>query len=530
MAKKEYIIAPAGHGKTHYIANFVKSLDLKKALVLTHTNAGLNSLIRKFKKEGIKTENYDIFTIDSFSVRYAMAYPGLSGLLKQPETNAEYKLCREGVLEVFEMDFLMDFLISNYSIIIVDEYQDCSDVQHKLLIKISEKIDCLILGDPMQGIFDFDGKATLVSWEEIRENFTESPEKLVEPWRWRKRMENGKNHEELGQWIKDTRIKLEEGLEIEFNGVDIDFYNVEAEAKKEFEEIKAKQPLKPPNFINVLETVKKKRIRSAIKEYDEVLILVNDPTPLGVGREKMSRGLYGMQVLDAMNFEPLYDFLRKVQGNDVKDAFYCIKMLLKMCATRIDELFLAQIETRIKKLWEGVNTKKIIQLRSIKIKKEDSKSLIIINRLYQLFLDVLEFDNLKKVAALLKLMCAVEDALSQLTFKSKANNYSYGILYRRDVFYSAKSALSRYIDQSGKNSLEECGKQIRQRISYVGRNFRKVIGTTLLTKGLEFDCVIIDDPEKFNVKHLYVALSRAKKKILILGNSQRIKKERPENL
>jgi DNA helicase-2/ATP-dependent DNA helicase PcrA len=58
----------------------------------------------------------------------------------------------------------------------------------------------------------------------------------------------------------------------------------------------------------------------------------------------------------------------------------------------------------------------------------------------------------------------------------------------------------------------------------VGRKmYGKFIGTTLLTKGLEFDVVIILDVNKFNdCKNLYVALSRCTTRLIVLGGSSKI--------
>ena len=527
MAKKEYIIAPAGHGKTHYIARLVNDLTERKALVLTHTNAGLNSLVRKLKKERIPPEKYDVFTIDSFSVKYATAYPPLSGVLKQPQTNAEYDQCRKGVLKVFEMEFLQKFLDSTYSLIIVDEYQDCSEIQHKFILKISANIDYVILGDPMQGIFDFQGQTTLVNWEDIRKDFTESSIKLEDPWRWRQKGSNGKSHEELGEWIQDARNKLKEGEEIEFTGVNIDFCNSRSEATKVLESIKQRSP-KPP-LTTIIESIKKRKIREAIKDDDEVLILVVDPTPLGKVRQKMSYGLYNVQVIDAMDFAPFYDFLRRVEGDNVQDVFEAISEFLKMCVTKIDGLFLKQIETKVKKLWGDVNRKTISELRCMPINKDDKKLEKKINHLYQLFLNILESRVMDRIIALFDLVIAIENSFHHLYVKETGGRKT-GNIYRRDILSSVKSALLRYIDQGGKKSLEEYGRQIRRRISYVGRGFKRVIATTLLTKGLEYDHVIIHNPDSFETKHLYVALSRAKRKITILENNRRIRKEKPENL
>ena len=48
----------------------------------------------------------------------------------------------------------------------------------------------------------------------------------------------------------------------------------------------------------------------------------------------------------------------------------------------------------------------------------------------------------------------------------------------------------------------------------------KHIGTTLLTKGLEFDVVVVLDAQKYDCpKHLYVALTRCCKRLIVVSNN-----------
>lgn len=62
-------------------------------------------------------------------------------------------------------------------------------------------------------------------------------------------------------------------------------------------------------------------------------------------------------------------------------------------------------------------------------------------------------------------------------------------------------------------------KKNRDVLRRVGRNIKgRCIGTTLLTKGLEFDVVIVLNAHLFtNPKHLYVALTRASKKLIVIS-------------
>lgn len=59
-----------------------------------------------------------------------------------------------------------------------------------------------------------------------------------------------------------------------------------------------------------------------------------------------------------------------------------------------------------------------------------------------------------------------------------------------------------------RNSKRHIGKSIR------GRN----IGTTLLTKGLEFETVVILNAQQFNCpKNFYVAITRASKRLVVFS-------------
>lgn len=80
-------------------------------------------------------------------------------------------------------------------------------------------------------------------------------------------------------------------------------------------------------------------------------------------------------------------------------------------------------------------------------------------------------------------------------------------------------SFSRALKEAGQNNISvyEAMKNGRNAVRRSGRKVHgKCIGTTLLTKGLEFDTVAILDAHKFECpKHLYVALTRCCKKLII---------------
>jgi DNA helicase-2/ATP-dependent DNA helicase PcrA len=86
---------------------------------------------------------------------------------------------------------------------------------------------------------------------------------------------------------------------------------------------------------------------------------------------------------------------------------------------------------------------------------------------------------------------------------------------REEVFRSFRSALKSAASEN--ITVYEAMKRNRNIIRRAGRKvLGKCIGTTLLTKGLEFDTVVIIDAHKFTCpKHLYVALTRCCKNLII---------------
>jgi len=73
-------------------------------------------------------------------------------------------------------------------------------------------------------------------------------------------------------------------------------------------------------------------------------------------------------------------------------------------------------------------------------------------------------------------------------------------------------------------SISEAIKYNRDILRQIGRKVEgKCIGTTLLTKGLEFDIVIVLNFQDFEDKNnFYVAITRACKKLILIGNTHQI--------
>ncbi|MBL6464459.1 MAG: AAA family ATPase [Senegalimassilia sp.] len=157
-------IAPAGYGKTQAIVNRVKDTE-GKALVLTHTNAGVTALGNRLRLAGVEPACCEVSTIASYCEKWVKAYPKTAGFdeLSTFTGSAYYDQLYPAAGQVFSKDWAQHVLSESYSCVIVDEYQDCTICQQEALFALSAGLDFIVYGDPMQSIFI--GLGILSAWK-----------------------------------------------------------------------------------------------------------------------------------------------------------------------------------------------------------------------------------------------------------------------------------------------------------------------------------------------------------------------------
>lgn len=200
------VVAPAGHGKTEIIANIAAMGQ--RALILTHTHAGVHAIRSRLKRLGIPHTRVAVDTIAGWCMRYAHAFPGVARPPPDmPRNSDEWDQLHRGAALALGVPAIRQVIAASYDRILIDEYQDCHGLQHQLAAELSSIVPTLVFGDPMQGIFEFAG-ATLDWDRDIHPAFPLAGT-LETPHRW-----SGKNPD-LGQWIAETRIKLMRGEPID---------------------------------------------------------------------------------------------------------------------------------------------------------------------------------------------------------------------------------------------------------------------------------------------------------------------------
>lgn len=457
---KGYVIAPAGYGKTHLIALAVNEAN-QRQLILTHTFAGVNSIQNKMKAERVASSKYQIDTIASWALRLCLAYPRNSVWTVEAPEGKQWSQLYESCCRLLKKDFIRHIISSTYSGLYVDEYQDCSQLQHSLICLLAEFFPCRILGDPMQAIFDF--ADTPVDWESSIYPSFECLGQLETPWRW-----NNVGADRLGAWLKEVRETLQ-------NGGQIDLSQTLPDGVKRIEV--DLNDFKNPRRYTVFYDFLKDSGASVIA------IQSGDQQSKSKGH-LLARNLTGkFSSIEEVECKEMFSFLKKHESAEsVSQCFSFVRDFAKKCLTGVDKTLTAGTKRcEISKKTSKTKYPLILEAANNYLKNPGS-------------------ENIKVFFSLLK-----------------ANPETN--LYRRDLFNRFMNVLDMHINSDHPTLLESAN--IYQRdFRYSGRPLRynKQISTTLLVKGLEYDHAVILGVDSLNAKELYVAMTRGSKSLTIISS------------
>lgn len=460
---KGYVIAPAGYGKTHLIAMAVKAAS-KKQLILTHTFAGVNSIKAKMTALGVPSSKYQIDTIASWSLRLCLAYPKTSGWKVEHPTSKQWNKLYECCSRLLGKQFVRRVVAATYAGVYVDEYQDCSDMQHGLVCVFAEFMPCRILGDPMQAIFDFGGdEGKPVDWTVcVYPTFT-CLGQLDTPWRWKTT-----GDPKLGDWLKKARETLEQGQKIDLsNGLPACVKR--AHTTPEF--------LAPKQYSSLMDLLGSR---------DSVIALHGGDQQSKNKTHLLARTMGGkFSSIEEVEGKDLHSFIKKlVAAQTTQQGFLLALVFSKKCFTGIGDILTA-------------GTKKGEVAKQSKVTK------------YPVVLHAANaYLNSPTSAHLRAFFLALKD-----NPKTSA--------YRRDLLYRFLNVLKIHIDGGGP-TLVDAANLYQREMRRTGRpiSHRKLIGTTLLVKGLEYDHAVILDADTLDAKDLYVAMTRGAKTLTIIGEQR----------
>ena len=459
-----YVVAPAGYGKTHLIAESV-ARSTGRQLILTHTYAGVNSLRRKMRVLSVSDKFYRIDTIASWALRLSISYSGTSGWeIERPDNNEQWAALYEACAGLLDHEFVRRIVRASYDGLYVDEYQDCSIAQHGIVLKLARDIPTRVLGDPLQGIFDFAGQYPVDWVRDVEANFG-CLGMLDVPHRW---IQVGTG--DLGAWLNDVRRCLLQGQPVDLNG-------------DRPRSVRLIQPDADPQKLlqsqgNICRYFDCDRAHT-------VIAIHRGSQEYKAKCHILSRNLSGrFSSIEEIEGKDLFSFIRKIDREHTDAArLKHLVTFAKQCMTSVAQSLPA-----------GTARGNPVNIRA----------------------NTRNPDVARRANAYLAAPTSAAMASFLLALRSTANvNVIRADLFNRALGVLGKHAL--YPELSLMEAAEKYHGEFRYKGRPVGR--RRLIGTTLLIKGLEFDHAIVLDAKSLSKKELYVALTRGARSLTIISTS-----------
>lgn len=290
-ADRGSVTAPAGCGKTQLIANnLVAHAGSKPVLVLTHTNAGAAALRLRLQRAEVPSSNYRVATLDGFAMRLISWFPGRSGhdprILLLDDRNNDYPAIRQAALALLEGRHITAALKATYSRAFVDEYQDCNLMQHAIVNALADALPTVVLGDPMQAIFNFRNNR-LVQWRQ--DVLTAFPRlgRLQTPWRW-----INAGAEDLGHWLLQARDELRMGRPVDLRA---------APPRVEWIQLDGADP----------DARRRAAAQTRLRADEANILIVGDSMQVG-GRHQLTSQTPGATVVENVELTDLMSFARRL--------------------------------------------------------------------------------------------------------------------------------------------------------------------------------------------------------------------------
>lgn len=459
------VTAPAGCGKTYLIAEtLTRHHGEKPILVLTHTNAGVAALRKRLDDRGVTPRAYKLSTIDGWAIRLISQFPKRSehdsSILSLANPKNDYPKIRDAAWKLLKSEHISDVLKASYDRLIVDEYQDCSIPQHAIVYFAAKILPTCVLGDDMQSIFGWQGNE-LADWNKhVCTHFPVAGE-LGTPWRW-----NNAGKQKFGEWLLEVRKKLIAGEAIDLQKAppEVVWVKLDGTAQDRERQLEAAR-VKPDN------------------ESECVLIIGNSKSP--PSQQELARQIPGAVTVENVD---LKDFLKFAKEFKPAEAG-ALEALVSFAADVMINVGAADMIKRVSSLQRGT------------ARKDPSEA-------EQAALDF---------AAKPSISTAV-DLLVEIGKQP-------GVRAHRPAVMRACMKAMNTCDGNDENAFYNAAVRVREQNRLIGRPLHKrSVGSTLLLKGLEGEiAVIVDVSFLDNAKHLYVAMTRGSKKLIICSKSPVIK-------
>jgi len=454
------VTAPAGCGKTHLIAEaLTRHAAAKPILILTHTNAGVVALRGRLDRAHVPSRAYRLSTIDGWAMRLIRTFPMRSGhdpvLLNLANPRSDYPAIRDAARRLLSSGHIDDVVAATYARLIVDEYQDCSDRQHQIVVRAAKTLPTCVLGDPMQAIFGF-GNDGLANWGDIVKQFPVAGE-LTIPWRW-----HNAGSAELGRWLLEVRGKLirREPIDLRAAPAAVSWIELSGDASADHRKQLAAALVRPPII-------------------DGRVMIIGD-SKIAESRWRIAKATPGAVTVEAVDFKDLVFFAATLD----LAASDLLQKIAGFAQTVLTNVGSADLVKRVESLVRGTARKPATDVESAALRLLRSRS-------YSEAVDLLvEIGREPGVRAHRPTVLRACIRAFQMCEKTEGLTFYEAVISMRE-----------------ENRL--LGRPLPKR----------AVGSTLLLKGLEAEVAVILNADVLNARNLYVAMTRGSMALTVCSRS-----------
>lgn len=448
------VVAPAGCGKTQLIADSLRAMESgRPALVLTHTNAGRAALEQRLRLAKVPATAFRVATLDSWAIRLGQHFPARIGLASK-------------VLRVERASSDYPAIRKATVKLLRGKHLDAPLQATYSRVLIDEYQDCdmdqhalamaLSRVLPVTVLGDplqaiFDFSGPTVNWKTDVLPAFPSLGRLATPWRW-----HNAKATNLGEWLLGVRKSLvrRDPIDLAKAPEEVVWIQLSSnEIEAHMQRMKAAQFKAPGPKGSVVIIVDSANKRAQLD------IAIRTP---------------GALMVEALE---LKDFIEFARGFDPTHS------------ASLDRLvgFASEMMT-------GLSAAHLLKRVASHSKKRSKTEATPIETAALAFSDKRDFSSAART---------LND------FRAAADVR----IIRPEVFRLCVNALESA--HRGGTFLEEAIRA-RERNRHLPRAVpRRAVGSTLLLKGLEADVAVVLDPQKLNRRHLYVAMTRGSKKLVI---------------
>lgn len=444
-----------------------------KKLILTHTNAGVAALATRLDRKKVSRDKYSLLTISSFCIKWCGAYPSSAGV--------------DAAVQVTDSRYYK-MVHSGTARIFTHEWARNVIKRTYDYVIVDEYQDCVLdqhqifvelnKSVPVYVLGDplqaiFGFKERLVSWKNMC--FERLDDKIkTYPWRWEK------TNPALGKYLNDVRKELLPGLD----GKEVMLPTV-SNGKGVYRI--------SPSDLHSLE------FNNVLNRYDSVLYIAKwegDTTAFA----RNSGGLF--QNDEAQNLKALYEYAKLLDSDDGDTRAKGLFDFLMECASGVG----AELKTYKDRIYSG-------------------------NYDFSLIRKHLDFGNLMlriyKGGSYNDMLLLLQWFRTEKAFK----------IHRLELFMEMQRSIRRARDRQ--ITIGEASQEIRMIPGNQSRysNYKRLSSRTLLSKGLEFDCVIIDltkvnisRSNRYSATEMYVAMTRAMKSVYFISDQDSVRLAVPQGI